>query len=155
MGPPRLNCAQRYSDPKSGSLCQTPWAFVGYAGAGWARAEFSPKARRSQLPKAPVWLWEPVNAPVLTAPRGTRSHASAAMQGSSAELMPTFLTLAVLLGEGEGRLRKEDRKGRVFAEMHKMDPLQPDFQSWTFKWHQLSCPCSETQWSQQRVTRGW
>ena len=81
---------------------------------------------------------EPVNAPALSAPHGTRSHAPAAMQGSSAELMPTFLTLAVLLGEGEGRPRKEDRKGRVFAEMHKMDPLQPDFQSWTFKC--ISCP---------------
>ena len=44
--------------------------------------------------------------------------------------------------EGEEHLRKEDRKGRVFAEMHEMDPLQPDFQSCTFKCHQLSCPSS-------------
>lgn len=55
-------------------------------------------------------------------------------------------------GEGEGCLRKEDRKGGEFAEMHTMDPLQPDFQSWTFKWHQLSCPCSEIHWSQQSHT---
>lgn len=79
---------------------------------------------------------------MLVAPRGMCSHASAAMQESSADLMPAFLTLAVHLGEGEERLGKEDRKGRVFAEMHKMDPLQPDFQSCTFKWHQLSCPSS-------------
>lgn len=56
--------------------------------------------------------------------------------------MPTFLTLAVHLGEGEERPRKEDRKGRVFPEMHRIDPLQPDFQSCTFTQYQLSCPSS-------------
>lgn len=53
--------------------------------------------------------------------------------------MPTFLMLAVLLGEGEGRLRKEDRKGRVFAEMHKMDPhYSPIFRAGPS--NGISCP---------------
>lgn len=82
---------------------------------------------------------EPVSAPGRVLPcvcchAGTLRRAGAHLSNASSPP-----------GEGEGRLRKEDRKGRVFAEMHKMDPLEPDFQSWTFKWHQLSCPCSETQ----------
>lgn len=83
--------------------------------AWWVKAEFGPKAVRSQLPEAPVWLWAPVNAQTLMAPCRMCSHASAAMQGSSADLTPAslFLRLAVCLREGEERLRKEDRKGSV------------------------------------------
>jgi len=128
-------------------ICSFLTAFCNTRLAWRVRAEFGPRATRSQLPKAPVWLWAPVNVSMSAARRRMCSHVSAAMQGSSAGLMPASLTLAVRPGEGEERLGKEDGKGRVFAEMHKMGPLQPDFQSCTFKRHQLSCPSSRMFWN--------
>lgn len=65
----------------------------------------------SQSNKVPA---VPVNVRKWIAPRGMCSHVFAAMQGSSADPMPTFLTLAVHLEEREEHLRKEDRKGRGF-----------------------------------------
>lgn len=101
---------------QSGSRCKTPWAshFVisrGYAGEWWARAEFGTNATRSQLPKATAWLGEPISAPVLPAPRRPCSHAPAAMQGSPAELMPTFLRLAVLQEKGKDVSGRKTERG--------------------------------------------
>lgn len=66
---------------------------------------------RSQLPKATVWLGEPVSAPVLPAPRRPCSHAPTAMQGSPAELMPTFLRLAVLQEKGKDVSGRKTERG--------------------------------------------
>lgn len=67
-----------------------------------------------KLPKATVWPWEPLGAPVLMLPTQPCRHA-----GILPELMPTCLTLAVLLGEGKDVPARKTERGDCLPKCTK------------------------------------
>lgn len=126
-GSPRLHCTQHYSDPKSGSLCRTPRAsqIVISRGYGWCMVS---KGR----------IWSQSNKVVATqgssvtlrARQGSRADCSPRPRvcchaGILAELMPTSLTLAVLLEKGKDVSGRKTERGECLPKCTKRTHYSP------------------------------